>query len=70
MSLESDEKLILQTADKLVGHVGKLTQHDPHISVAALGVAMMCLAKADGITRAEINALIDIAERGLAECVT
>lgn len=66
MSLESDEKLILQTADKLIVYVAKLTQHDASIAVAALGVAMMCVAKGDDITRAEVNALIDIAERELA----
>lgn len=70
MSLESDEKLILQTADKLVVHVGKLTKHVPEISVAALGVAMMCLARADGISRDEINTLIDIAEQGIDQCAT
>lgn len=67
MSLESDEKLILATADKLVGYVGKLTKHVPEIGVAALGVAMMCLAKADGISREEINTLINIAEKGLED---
>ena len=67
MSLASDEKLVLATADKLIVHVGKLTKYVPRISVAALGVAMMSIAKADDMTRKDINELIDIAERGMVD---
>lgn len=56
---------ILAVADKLIISVGPMAKHDIDIAVAALGVAMMSLAKASGTNRAEINNLLDITEHEL-----
>lgn len=56
---------ILAVADKLIISVGPMAKHDIDVAVASLGVAMMSLAKAGGITRDEINELLDITEHTL-----
>ena len=68
MSIKTDDQSVRDLADKLLVHAGKLSGHDVDIAVAALGVAMMCLARSYDSPRTQINLLLDIIERELNAC--